>query len=182
MNLRSTIYSTAMRHGTEKEFNQLVDIYKRAELQEEKVRILRALGASDKKDLIKKALEFALSEEVRDQDVFYVISSCKESIVGRYLTWEWFKENFEKLNATFGTGQFLMARIVSLSTLCLVTLRESITQHTVEFCHRFQSCPSAYTFIMFTNFSCSFVLQAAWSYQRLQMLSHRSWLPCTKYT
>ena len=45
----------------------MLTVFRAADLHEERVRILRVLGTVKKPDLIKRVLEFSLSEEVRSQ-------------------------------------------------------------------------------------------------------------------
>ena len=45
----------------------MLTVFRAADLHEERVRILRVLGTVKKTDLIKRVLEFSLSEEVRSQ-------------------------------------------------------------------------------------------------------------------
>ena len=45
----------------------MLTVFRAADLHEERVRILRVLGTVKKPELIKRVLEFSLSEEVRSQ-------------------------------------------------------------------------------------------------------------------
>lgn len=59
--LRSACYKTVLRAGGIDEYNTLLKLYRSADLHEEKDRISRALGAAKDPELLKKALEFAVS-------------------------------------------------------------------------------------------------------------------------
>lgn len=73
-------------------------MYREADLHEEKNRICRNLGAIKDEKILKKVLNFAISEEVRSQDSVFVITSVAAlSSVGRELAWDFFKENWEEL-------------------------------------------------------------------------------------
>ena len=47
--------------------NQMLTLFRAADLHEERVRILRVLGSVKQPELIKRVLEFSLSDEVRSQ-------------------------------------------------------------------------------------------------------------------
>ena len=56
------------RAGEWRDTRRCLRVYREAELHEEKNRCLRALGCSGDPDVLRRTLEFALSEEVRGQD------------------------------------------------------------------------------------------------------------------
>lgn len=73
-------------------------LYREADLHEEKDRICRNLGAIKDEKILRKVLDFAISEEVRSQDsVFVIISVAALSSIGRDLAWEFFKNHWEVL-------------------------------------------------------------------------------------
>merc|ERR1719300_974303 len=50
--LRGPVYVTVLTNGGVKEFDQMLELYDKADMQEEKVRISRSLGCTDKEELI----------------------------------------------------------------------------------------------------------------------------------
>lgn len=62
-------------------------------MHEEKERIGRSLGALKSSHLLKKALEFSISDDVRTQDSVSVIVSICMSKTGREVAWQFFKDN-----------------------------------------------------------------------------------------
>eukprot|EP01090_Pellita_catalonica_P014608 TRINITY_DN3767_c0_g1_i2.p1 TRINITY_DN3767_c0_g1~~TRINITY_DN3767_c0_g1_i2.p1 ORF type:complete len:276 (-),score=68.30 TRINITY_DN3767_c0_g1_i2:39-866(-) len=113
--LRGAVYNMVVANGTEEDWEQVKQIYLKAELHEEKIRALRALGLSKDEALIKKTLEFGLSTDVRNQDVFYVLFSTAATVKGRQITWDHVKDNFALFTERFGSGAFLLGRIISLT-------------------------------------------------------------------
>jgi len=139
--LKSSIYKAVMINATEADFDTLVELFKKSStIQEEKVRLLQALGRTKDETLHAKALSFALSDDIRDQDKFYLIASCTATVSGRYLTWTWFKDNYDLLHEKFGTGQLLMARIVSIVTRSFSSLKQA---DEIEQFFQTHDCPSA---------------------------------------
>lgn len=128
-----------MKHGGAEEYDALLKIYKEAEMHEEKLRALRALGVTRDPSLLQRTLveftfacfylssmvahhfichqffkkEFGLSEDVRSQDVFYVIASTASYPAGRQATWEFVKANWATFDSTFLTCHFFTKRALT---------------------------------------------------------------------
>jgi len=113
--LRAFVFKTVLANGGDAEFEQMLKLYDSAEMQEEKVRIARSLGAVKEPHLISKVLDFALSDKVRSQDSVFVIAGTTGSAVGRDLAWKFFRNNFDKLNERY-CGGFLLSRLVQSTT------------------------------------------------------------------
>ncbi|GFR58996.1 puromycin-sensitive aminopeptidase [Elysia marginata] len=113
--LKSAVYATVLTNGDSVTFEKMLKLYDEADMQEERVRIGRALGSVQDKDLIQKVLFFAMSDKVRAQDAVFVISGCTGSAAGRELAWKFFKENFLTLSDRY-EGGFLLSRLVQATT------------------------------------------------------------------
>ena len=59
--LRSAVYSTVLKYGDDNTLEFLMKLFKDADLHEEKVRLMRCMGAVSQPDLIKKILKFSMS-------------------------------------------------------------------------------------------------------------------------
>ena len=59
--LRSAAYSTVLKHGDGNTLESVMQLLKEADLHEEKVRLMRCMGAVSQPDLIKKVCDFSLS-------------------------------------------------------------------------------------------------------------------------
>ena len=62
--LRSAGYSTVLKHGDASTLESMMKLFREADLHEEKVRLMRTMGAVSQPELIKKVLEFSLSVSV----------------------------------------------------------------------------------------------------------------------
>ncbi|RUS74701.1 hypothetical protein EGW08_017531, partial [Elysia chlorotica] len=113
--LKSAVYTTVLSNGDSQVYEKMLKLYDEADMQEERVRIGRALGSVEDKELIQKVLFFSLSEKVRAQDAVFFISGCTGSAVGRELAWKFFKENFLTLSDRY-QGGFLLSRLVQSTT------------------------------------------------------------------
>ncbi|XP_075033123.1 puromycin-sensitive aminopeptidase [Mixophyes fleayi] len=113
--LRSPVYVTVLKHGDSTTLDTMLKLHKLADMQEEKNRIERVLGAISSQDLIQKVLSFSLSEEVRPQDTVSVIGGVAgASKQGRKSAWNFVKENWEELYNRY-QGGFLISRLIKLA-------------------------------------------------------------------
>lgn len=64
--------------------------------------------------LLEKALEFSMSDDVRAQDTVFIISSVSNSRQGRELGWDFVKKRWSELSERY-QGSFLFNRLVKLS-------------------------------------------------------------------
>ncbi|KAL6422387.1 hypothetical protein ACFW04_010611 [Cataglyphis niger] len=118
--LRSPVYRAVLSVGDANTYETMIKLYKDADLQEEKERILRALGAIKDQALLRKVLDFAMSEDVRAQDTVFAIMSVGLSYKGRLMAWNFFKEKWKTLLDRY-EGGFLLARLVKFTTENFVT-------------------------------------------------------------
>ena len=59
--LRSAVYGTVLRHGDGGTLESMMKLFREADLHEEKVRLMRCMGAVSQPELINKVLEFSMS-------------------------------------------------------------------------------------------------------------------------
>jgi len=113
--LRGAVYATVLKHGNEDTFDEMLTLFRAADLHEERVRILRVLGAVRQPELIKRVLEFSLSDEVRSQDTCFVVGGATNSRVGREMSWNFVKDKWDEFYKRY-PGGFLQARLVKFAT------------------------------------------------------------------
>lgn len=112
--LRAAVYKSVISVGDEETFKTMTKLYKEANLQEEKDRIGRALGAFQDKKILSQVLEFAMSDDVRYQDKVFVIVSVDMTKLGRELVWDFMRANWADLLQRY-EGGFLLTRLVKNS-------------------------------------------------------------------
>ena len=96
--LRSPVYQAALSSNDAAVFDDLVALFDKADMHEERVRIMRSLGAASSQELIERALQFSISEKVRAQDTVFVIGSVSgHSTLGRDMAWTFLKDNWTML-------------------------------------------------------------------------------------
>jgi len=117
--LREVIFSLVAWTGDQKIYNTLIQIYKKAPSQEEKLRVLAGLCNFRNEKLLLKTLEFSMTKEVRSQNIALPIIRISGNPYGKKILWPWLKKNWKPLSKKFGMGNPLANRIVG--TISLVT-------------------------------------------------------------
>lgn len=101
--LRSVIYSTAVRHGDAKTFKKLVDMHNTSTLSEERTTLVSAITGFEQPELIERALAMINSKDVRLQDIPYWMIYSFGNRHARTATWEWLTKNWDWLQQNIGT-------------------------------------------------------------------------------
>jgi len=113
--LRVPVYFAVMSSGGEKEFDTLVSLHDNSELNEEKVRCIRALGEVPTPALLERYLAWG-SECVKPQDLLYVVACAGTNPVGEQITWDFLKEQWNSWIEKYGSGNFLLTRFIESAT------------------------------------------------------------------
>ena len=122
--LRSAVYRAVLSTNDPEIYETMLKIYRETDLHEEKHRILRAFGSIRDEKLLSKALEFAMSDEVRAQDTVFAIIAVAMSYKGRVLAWEFYKKHWKSLCERYDSGA-LMTRLVKNTTENFVTYKDA---------------------------------------------------------
>ena len=72
--------------------------------------------------MLQRALKFSLSKEVREGDTPLAVASVARNPLGRDLTWDFVRANWDEFYRRYGEGGFILARIVSTATEDFTTL------------------------------------------------------------
>lgn len=104
-NLRSMVYGLVAQFGQETDYITLTERYHATSFQEERDRILYALGQFRDPTLIECTLTFAFDPEtVRAGDIDTILSSVASHPEGRRRSWRFLKDNWEAISKRFDTG------------------------------------------------------------------------------
>ncbi len=112
--LRGVVFSLAAQAGDEKTYDQLWDLERRTDLQEEKIRLLLAVARSTQPELLLETLRRTLTDDVRSQDTISVITAVAANLKGRYLAWQFVQDNWGEFDRRYGSGGFGLMRLVSV--------------------------------------------------------------------
>ncbi|KAK1608097.1 hypothetical protein QYE76_031770 [Lolium multiflorum] len=120
--------STSSRAG----YDSLLKIYRETSEAQEKSRILGSLSSCPDKDIVVEALNFMLTDEVRNQDAFYVLGGI--SLEGREVAWAWLQENWDHVVKTWPSSSLISDFINS--TISPFTSEERAAEVSQFFCTR----------------------------------------------
>ena len=112
--LRGVVFAMAAQAGDETTYDQLWELEREAELQEEKIRLLVSLSRFSQPELLQETLHRTLTDDVRSQDTISVITAVGSNLKGRHLAWQFVKDNWEEFDRRYGTGGFGIMRLVSV--------------------------------------------------------------------
>jgi len=111
--LQEPVFALTAWQGDKKTYNKLLSLYKKAVLQEEKLRFLGAMCSFKQKNLLLKTLAYSLTSEVRSQNIRVPIMSVSANIYGKDILWPWLNKHWKRLVRKFGVGNPLANRIVA---------------------------------------------------------------------
>ncbi|CAF4080772.1 unnamed protein product, partial [Adineta steineri] len=112
-NIRPAVYVVVSHYGDENTQEELQKLYKTADINEEKVRLLTAMGQSLNPASIEKTLQFVFEgDNVRMQDAYIGIAGCASSRVGRDIVWKFLQNNWTKLVERFGESSVFLIYFV----------------------------------------------------------------------
>jgi aminopeptidase 2 len=105
-----------LQYGGEKEYNAIVKEYETGKNSDERNTALRAIGRAKDPKLIQRTLEYALSKEVKDQDIYLPLSGLRTHREGIEAFWVWMKENWEVLKERMPPSFTMLGSVVMMAS------------------------------------------------------------------
>ena len=102
--VRAVVYRGVAAGGNMADFESMLSRYRSERIPQERMRLLGGLCRFGSKDLVTRALELALSDDVRSQDTVFVLAWCLTNPLGRDLAWEFVKRSWPVLLERYGDG------------------------------------------------------------------------------
>ena len=91
---------------TSNDYDGMIDRFKMSTTEEDKLRYLEGLASFEKPELVAKTLDFAIAGNVKRQDIRNLVAYASSNPDAKSVTWNWFKNNIEKLIKIYeGTAQ-----------------------------------------------------------------------------
>ena len=115
--LHEPVMSAAAWTGGRRLHADLVSAHGRAGTQEEKARVLSALCSFGDAALLRRTLDFSRTPAVRSQNMHIPVMRVAANPHGRAVLWPWLKRHWTELSGKVGTGNPLLARVVSSAGL-----------------------------------------------------------------
>lgn len=125
-NLKSTVYCTGVAEGGEEEWNFAWEQYINSNVATEKAKLLSAMGCTKEVWILSRYLDMAFTEGsgIRKQDASQVFAAVARNDVGRYLAWNYLRDQWQKIADYYGSGFFAIARIIKAATRAFNTKLE----------------------------------------------------------
>ncbi|CAG8636717.1 14611_t:CDS:2, partial [Dentiscutata heterogama] len=116
-NIRGAVYEIVLCNGGGvNEFDAILKAYREANTSDQKVIALTGLGFAQQEDLIKRALEFSISNEVKNQDIIYAFQGLQFNRKSRKALWCFVKERWETFHDLYAKSLGLFGHIIKFST------------------------------------------------------------------
>lgn len=103
--VREVVYAAGVRHGTDKEFNKLLALYKKINNSENKEDIAHALCLSRKAAQINKLTVLLTTDAIRLQDIRSWFVWLLRNEYSRLQAWNWLKDNWHWIEKNFGSDK-----------------------------------------------------------------------------
>ena len=123
--LGQTALAVAAEHGNEQLFDQLQNVYETSNNPEFQEGALRMLAEFENPVLVRRALSFAVSGKVRNQDAAIQLAIALEMPESRQEAWDYIKNNWDKVQAQLTTtmGSIL---VEGTGGFCSVAARDDV--------------------------------------------------------
>jgi len=128
--LRMLVFSYAVEHGGEKEYEAILKVYRQPCNPSDKIAAMVALCAPEDPKLINRTFDFILSGEVKEQDFMYFFSGLAKNQASRRDMFKFVQKNLEDLLVRF-KGNFSIGRLIQYSFDRFTT--EADRQSVIEF-------------------------------------------------
>lgn len=104
-NLKSTVYCTGVAEGGEEEWNFAWEQYINSNVATEKSKLLSAMGCTKEVWILSRYLDMAFTEGsgIRKQDASQVFAAVARNDVGRYLAWNFLRDQWQQITDYTGT-------------------------------------------------------------------------------
>ncbi|KAH7054028.1 aminopeptidase [Linnemannia elongata] len=111
-NLQSAAFEIVVLHGEEADFEKVLKCWREATATDQKLGAIGALATVRHPALVQQLLKLAVSEEVRPQDITYVLAGLSRNPTSRHALWDFIKENWDMLTKRYVGSMALLGNIV----------------------------------------------------------------------
>jgi tricorn protease interacting factor F2/3 len=108
------------------DYDGLLDAYKKSATDEDRLRYLEGLASFKRPDLVRKVQDFAMAGNVKRQDIGRgLLQFASSNPDAHAVTWEWFRDNIEKLDKMYeGTATLSAYMRLYISVIGVGRVRE----------------------------------------------------------
>ncbi|KAJ9056680.1 hypothetical protein DSO57_1030462 [Entomophthora muscae] len=119
--LRAAVYQITLSLGGDAEYQALKKLYRETETPDQKLGALAALGFVSQPELISDALNFSISDEVRAQDIIYIMSSLGSNPHSRRAAWAFVKSHWGILEERYTSNFAILGNLIKYTASKLST-------------------------------------------------------------
>lgn len=94
--IRGVIYTLIAQEGVDSNYKEIKNMYENAQVHQEKIRLLQALGQFSKTTHVQKSLQYMFSKHLRLQDRIYLFMNLTDINTSRNSTFSFMKEEWQK--------------------------------------------------------------------------------------
>ncbi|KAI8317833.1 hypothetical protein GQ54DRAFT_159294, partial [Martensiomyces pterosporus] len=115
--LLPSVFSVVVGTGTGEDYEAVKSYYlDTSNPVDQRLSALAALGHAKDTDLLRETLAFALTDDVRNQDIHIVVSAVGSNSFAGDLAWKWFQDNYDLLLARYLAATNYIGELMELST------------------------------------------------------------------
>ncbi|CAF5146563.1 unnamed protein product, partial [Rotaria magnacalcarata] len=124
--VRSIVYCTVVREGSQSEFNFLWARLQRESIASETFNLLKGLSCTQDPSLILWFLEQHLKNGsvIRDQDLSVSIENVARSPQANQIAWNWIRDNWSQLFDKWGKSESTLGNIIEAVSSRFVSVRQ----------------------------------------------------------
>lgn len=112
-NLRSSIYCSAIRTGSEADWDFVWQMFRKATVVVEADKLRSALACSKDYWILSRYLQYCLDPtKIRKQDATSTITSIASNVAGQSLAWDFIRSNWKTLFSQYGGGSFSFSSLI----------------------------------------------------------------------
>ncbi|KAI9894381.1 MAG: Aminopeptidase 2 mitochondrial [Vezdaea aestivalis] len=115
-NIRSAVYSIVLQYGGANDYDVILNEYRTSSNSDERNTALRSLGRAKDPELIKRTLALALSDDVKQQDIYIPISALRTHAAGIEALFAWMQTNWDFLYKRLPPGLSMLGSVVQICT------------------------------------------------------------------
>ncbi|KAK9511955.1 hypothetical protein O3M35_000511 [Rhynocoris fuscipes] len=122
-NLKGTIYCTALREGSQAEWDFAWKRFLNANVGSEKSLLLGALGCTRETWILSRYLHWAITEGsgIRPHDAVSVFGAVSNNVIGQPLAFAFLRDNWQRIKQYFGTNFYALNSIIRVTTSVMNT-------------------------------------------------------------
>jgi len=115
-NIRGSVFGMALKYGGTREYDIILDTYRKSTNSDERNTALRTLGRARDPELIKRTLALPFGGEVKEQDIYMPVGGLRTHAQGIDALYIWMTENWDELSRRLPAGLSMLGTMVSICT------------------------------------------------------------------